>query len=324
MKLSTLLASAAVLWAGIATAPQAQVLGFVTTQAGSLTNSIGSAISKVATEKAGIRVTVQVQQSNGLEPVNAGTAEFGLSNSFDMQFFTAGIEDYAGKGKKENIRIIGRMVPLMAGVMVRKDSDIKTLKELKGKRIGAEYGAQRTIHRIFEAYLANAGLTYDDVQKVPARNVVNGADDFAAGKTAAFTFALGAAKVKEVNTAVGGLRTLAIDPSPEAVARMRKLMPGSYPYRVTPSPRMEEVTEPVDVIGFDLMFFTGKHAPEETIYKITKAVHDNKDGLVAVFAGLNTFDPKKLPVAHEGLQFHPGAEKFYKEAGMWPPRQPGA
>ena len=323
MKLRILTASlgaAFFLFAGVA---EAQVMGFVTTQAGSLANSIGSAIAKVTTEKAGVRVTVQAQQSQGLDPVNAGTSELGISNSFDIGFFVTGTEDYAGGGKKENIRIIARMVPLFGGVMVKKDSPVKALAELKGKRIGSGFGAQKTIHRIWEAYLANANLTYNDVQQVLARNVIGGADDFAGGKTDAFMFALGAAKVKEVHSSVGGVRALPIDPSPAAVGRMQKFMPGAYAFQMKPSPRFEEIPAPTYVIAYDFVLFTNAKTSTDTIYKITKNLHENKAALVATFAGLNDFDPKQMAFAYDHVQYHPGAEKFYKEASMWPPKKPG-
>jgi hypothetical protein len=46
---------------------------------------------------------------------------------------------------------------------------------------------------------------------VPVPNVVKGADDFAAGKTDFFLFALGAGKVRETDAKVGGIRVIGID-----------------------------------------------------------------------------------------------------------------
>jgi TRAP-type uncharacterized transport system substrate-binding protein len=43
--------------------------------------------------------------------------------------------------------------------------------------------------------------------------------------------------------------------------------------------------------------------------------------LAATFAGLRRFDPKEMAIAYEGLEYHPGAIKFYKEIGQWPPKK---
>ena len=182
----------------------AQVVTIVTTPAGSFTNSIGAAIAKVIVEKSGLRATVSPQQSHGQESVNDGSAELSLATNSDLQQYVTGTADFEGKGVKKNIRMIGRMVPITTAGLVRLDSDIKTLADVKGKRIPSGYPAQRSVQRVVLSQLAGAGLTEADVRLVPARNIVASADDFAAGKTDIFWFALGAAKVKQVAASVGG------------------------------------------------------------------------------------------------------------------------
>jgi hypothetical protein len=111
---------------------------------------------------------------------------------------------------------------------VRKDSAIQSIPEIKGKRVPAGFEAQKTIKQSMSAHLANANLSWTDVRPVPAPTVPRAADDFAAGKADTFYFALGSAKVLQVSAAVGGLRVLPLDDAPEAMARMRKLLPGAY------------------------------------------------------------------------------------------------
>ena len=76
---------------------------------------------------------------------------------------------------------------------VRADSPIKSIAELKGKRVSSDFNAQKTIARIIEAHLANAGLGWKDVTGVPAPNVVRQAEDFMSGKVDVMFFALGSA-----------------------------------------------------------------------------------------------------------------------------------
>jgi TRAP transporter TAXI family solute receptor len=267
---------------------------------------------------------VQAQASHGQEIVNSGASEISLANSFDVQFFVTGTGDWEGRGKKDNIRVIGRLVPLYPGMLVRKSSDIKTIADLKGKRVPTGFGAQKNVQRLIAAYLANTGLSYDDVQGVLTQNVITSADDFAAGKIDTFAFALGSAKVKQVDATVGGLRTLSINTEPAAVKRMQALMPGSYPYLVKPSRNLVEVSEPVNLMAYDVVLFTNMQTSDDAIYRIAKALHDNKEELVKVFRPLAEFEPALMAKHYDALEYHPGAVRYYKDNGMWPPKKDSA
>ena len=86
--------------------------------------------------------------------------------------------------------MIGAMIPIMTTGYVKLDFDIKSLKDVKGKRIPWGFPVQKSVQRVVAAQLLGAGITEKDVQPVPARNIVQSADDFAAGKTDIFWFAL--------------------------------------------------------------------------------------------------------------------------------------
>ncbi len=318
--IARVLASLAVL-ALCAGTVEAQTVGIVSTQPGSSTHSMSTAIAKVLVEKAGMQARVQAQGNTPMYGVDAGTAEFGLSNSFDNIFFTTGTGEYESEGKHPNMRVVANMQPLTTALFVQKDSPVKSIKDLKGMRVGSGFQAQKTIARIVEAYLALGGLTYKDVKQVPAANVVNGADDFGSGKTDVFFFATGSAKVKEIDAKVGGLRAISVDNTPEGVTRMKNILPGSYVMTVKPGPNMDGVHGDTNTVAFDFLLMTNKSVKDDIVYKTVKALHDNKQILVETFAAMSTFDPDQMARDYAPLEYHPGAIKAYTEMGKWPPKK---
>jgi hypothetical protein len=316
---SRLTALALIAW-GLSGTAQAQVLTIVTTQAGSFTNSLGSAIAKVIVEKAGMKATVSAQQSHGHEAVNDSAAQLSVVTISDLQQFVTGTIDWAGKGEKKNIRLIGATIPIMTTGYVKIDSDIKSIKDIKGKRVPWGFPVQKSVQRVVQAQLLGAGLTEKDIQPVPARNIIQSADDFASGKTDVFWFALGSGKVKQVDAKVGGLRALPIETNAKALEAMEEYVPGSYVMKLKPSKALEQIKSEIPVQAYDVVFFTNDKVSDDVIYKITKAVHENKKDMAAVFPPMNRFNPDQMAKKYKVLQYHPGAIKYFTEKGLWPPK----
>ena len=297
-------------------AAQAQPVSIITTAPGSFTHSAGAAIAKVITEKSKHRAVLQAQAASAVIAVAAGTGEFGMGNAHDTTFYVTGTGEYEGQGPKPSLRNVGPLSIYRVALHVRESSPMKSIKDLKGKRVSGGFNAQKAIGRIIEAHLANAGLTYNDVQPVLVPNVRSSADDFMANKTDVLFFALGSAAVKQAAASVGGLRVLAIEDTPEARERMEKVLPGSYVLNVKPAPNIEGLKEPTNIVAFDMQFFTNKDVPDDVVYNVTKTLYENKAALVQAFRPMALFDPKRMAKPLKAVPFHPGAEKFYKEVGL--------
>jgi uncharacterized protein len=305
----------ATLWIGSAIA---QSVSIVTTPSGSFTNSAGAAMAKLIGEKTKVRAILQAQALQGMIPVAAGTAEFGMGNGFDTTFYVTGTGEYEGQGAHRNLRNVASLLPYQVALHVRADSELKSIAELKGKRVSSGFNAQKTIGRIIAAHLATAGLTYKDVTGVLTPNVSRSAEDFTAGKTDVLFFALGSAAVKQAAATVGGLRVLPIDDTPEALARMQELLPGSYIMEVEPAPGIEGIIRPTKVVAFDMVLSTHDKVPENVVYEVTKAVHQNKEALAATFPPFRLFVPEQMAKPVKDVEFHPGTLKYYREIGIAP------
>ena len=301
----------------LAPVARAQVISIITTPAGSFSNSAGAAMAKTVTDKAGLRMTVQAQASTGYEEIEAGSADFNVSNSFDSTFFAQGKGDYEGQGPHKNIRHVAVLIPYRVAMHVRAGSPIKSLSDLKGKKVSSGLNAQKTIARIIEAHLINGGLSYKDVVRVPTPNVVSQADDFKSGKVDVMFFALGSGAIKEAAATVGGVRVLPVNTSAAAVQRMQGTLPGAYTMVIDPSPAFEGISAPTPIIAFDMDLNTSAKVSDDVVYKVVKAIYENKTELAATFPPFGIFDPKNMGKPLQGIEYHPGAVKFYKEVGLW-------
>lgn len=294
----------------------AQALGFGSAPQGSIGYNMSAAIAKTIAEAEGIQSRVQPYSGSSavLPLVNSGELDLAVCNVLEIQEAANGEGPYAGR-KQSNLRVLGVIFPLYSSIFVRKDSPIKTLADLKGKRVPYGFTAQVTLERIVSAILASGGLGSNDIVPVMVPNVIRGADDFMEGKIDGGFFAIGAAKVAEVHKSVGGIRYLPVPDDPAALAAMRKLMPYAYVTEVKPSPAFVGLDGPTKLMAYDYLVAVGAHVKDDVVYKIAKAMYENKPKLVESLRAFNGFNPgdmhKSMPAT-----FHPGSEKYFKEKGI--------
>ena len=250
--------------------------------------------------------------------VNAGEQQFGLANELETHFAVTGTVIYKGK-PQPNLRVVAVLTPLYSEFLVAKDSPIKSIADLKGKRVPSGYASQRVLDVLTKGTLANGGLSYKDVQQVPVPNVVGGANEYLQGKADAFMFAVGSGKVAEVN-AKKPVRVLPVDHSKAAMDRMRKFIPVAYATILKPGKGRAGVDQPTWVYAYDYLVLANDKVPDDVVYKLTKLLHDHKKELAANFGALGGFNPKRMNKDMGAVQFHPGAIKYYKEIGEWPPK----
>jgi TRAP transporter TAXI family solute receptor len=301
--------SVVLLLSTLASAASAQTYGFATLPPGSLSHVISSAISKVLKEKAGLNVLVQpTAGGNVVTPMVArGEAEIGIVNIMEAQ---NGFES----GQKD-LRILAAAHALRTPFFVRKDSSMRTVADLRGKRVATGYSAMGDIDTVTRAILATGDLTEADVKPIRVPNVVRGADDFMASNADMFFFAFGGPKVREADATVGGLRVLEIDP--KGMPAARKILPWGYLTQVEPGPIYTGVEKPMGVYSFDNVLVTHAKVSDEFIYKVLDAMANNKDDLIVIAPVLREFSPA-FAYKQYGVPYHSGALKYFKERNLTP------
>jgi len=318
---TAILATASALSFGPASAQQ-HIYGIVANPQGSQNYSVSVALAQVMDKKLGMQVrVVPMGGSSTFVPLlDRNEAEFGMLNVEETR--TA----YTGTGtfnrRSANLQILSVMWPLTISVLVPADSPIRSIADLKGKRMPAGFKAQQIGGVIQDALLANAGLSPSDIKGLPSPSLFAGVDLVATGKADAATSSVGIGQVQEANVKMasyGGVRFLSIDTSPAAMARLTQRFI-AYPLKLDPSPSLAGITQPTTVMAYDMFLLTNQKMSEDVAYKVTKMLHDSHADLRKITPIMDRFNPARM-TADIGVPYHPGAIRYYKEIGQWPPKK---
>src|SRR3990167_5904733 len=324
MNLRALLPIAAALGAVgyVAGALAQQPIAIATPPSGSIYNSTAAAIGKVLGEKAGLRMTLQALggSSQYLPIVNAGEVPFGIANVYETSLAVTGEDYFKGRPTKE-LRTVAVLYPLRNTIFVKKDSKYKKLADLKGARGPVGFTNQKILTAVTNAALAPGGITLDDVEGVNVSNIIANSNAFKEGRTDFFVFALGSAPVREADAAVGCIRALTVENTPASLAAARKHVPVAYLYYDKPSTGNAGLLEPGYIVSYGVNLVASTKTPDDVVYKVVKAIHDNAAALGEVFPPLRMLDTKTMAQEVPGVEYHSGAAKYYKEIGQWPPKK---
>lgn len=313
MKIAALGIAAAAVFA--AHGASAETIGIGSTK-GTAVGQMATILSKVVSSKAeGIELRPKNMGGSQkyIPVVNAGELQFGIANIVQttMAFEGKGLSEGKDYG---NLRLAATLMAFRNGLLVKNDSDIKIISDLKGKRVPSGFKGSPLFAFFFEGMMANGGVSMKDVKGIPAIGLGQSWGLLKQGKVDVVITAVGAAPTREMNARVpSGTRFLSFDKSNPVTPNMLK---GVYYVDLQPSPKFPAIKAPTTTVGYDFMLFTSKDVSNETIGKVLKAIHGNEAEIKASSPLWTNYSSAGM-AKDVGLQYHPGAEAFYKSAGVW-------
>jgi hypothetical protein len=247
--------------------------------------------------------------------INAGQMEGGLVDAAVLYYAYHGEGMFKGK-QKQNLRFLASLYPEDMHLTMPKGDKLSSLADLKGKRVGispAGSGTQLAVEMI----LGSHGVNRDNIDEAEL-NSSQAAERIADGQLDANFFAGGtplASFIQLDNTK--GMELYSF--SPAEIKDASKVVP-YYVASTIPAGTYQGVTYDVKTIAVNSIFVVSADLPEEQIYQITKALwskharklFDNghaKGKRITLETALDGYKGLNVPL-------HPGAERFYKEAGL--------
>lgn len=300
-------------------AASAQTVSFASLPQGSLIYFQATVISKMLLSKTDLKVRVTPMRGTEAEiaAVERGQAEFLIVDVTQAAAALGGREAFKGRAAK-NLRAASMLVSFPVGFVVKKDSPIKRISGLKGKRLPSGWKAFNQAKVLMQAMLATGGLKLSDLKPVPTPGMIRAANDFKSGKSDGTVLTPTTPKTKELDAALGGVRFLDIGGSPASLAAVKSIRKDFYITKLTPKPFLTGIVAPTNMLTFDVALATGTHVSDETIYKVIKALHENKATLAKGHPTFRAFRPGNMGKRFSALNYHRAAEKFLKEKGIWP------
>jgi TRAP transporter TAXI family solute receptor len=288
---------------------------------GSLFYALGSGLAKVVSDASPMQAQVQPYAGTStFVPLFAtGELDFGVVNAVDMGMVYQGQKlKVGGRNPYPHVassRLIMRGSPLRSSLIVRKDSQIKTIADVKGKRVTGEYPAQLAVwYNVFGA-LSNGGLSWKDVKVVPVPAVNEGMDALVQGRADASTHAIGSAKVKEADSAVG-IRYIPLDCSKQGEARIKKAVPGYY-LSVVKAGSSTGIIEDTCTYTYDIYLVGHKALPDAVVRNVLQALWVNIEKLPQFHPGFREWTKARAVDAEVTLPYHPAAVRYFKDNGAW-------
>lgn len=243
--------------------------------------------------------------------LNQGKAEIGFSMGDTAADAFEGIDSFEKQGAQENIRSIASLYTNYLQIVATKGSGIKTIEDLKGKRVAVgapASGTEISARRVLAAY----NMTYDDI-KADYLSFSEGVEGMKNNNIDAVVISSGLPNAGVLELATSK-EIIIVEIDKEKILEMQKDYPTFYPTIVSKDV-YSGMEADVNTVGVNNVLITHKDVSDEVAYAMTRALYDNISQLQNSHNAAKDIDIKK---ALENLPapLHPGAKKYFDEQGI--------
>jgi len=311
VRIATVLAGAMLI--GSVAAADVKFINVLTGGTSGIYYPLGVALSQVYGKalpdvKSSVQATKASAENLNLLQAGRGEVAFTLGDALSDAW--KGEEEAGFKVPLKKLRTIAGIYSNYIQIVASADSGIKTLADLKGKRISV--GAPKSGTELnARAILKAAGLTYKDfarVEYLPFGESVELMKSRQLDVTLQ-SAGLGVAALRDLSTAVD----IVVVPIPADV--VKKVGDAAYQPGVIPAKTYEGQDKDIPTAAIKNFLVTHEDVPSDVVYKMTKSMFENLDAMTAAHAAAKKIDPKSA-AKDSPVPLHPGAEKYYREVGL--------
>ena len=305
----------AVALTGAAVTASAQSVSFGTDSIGGISNTVGSAVAKVVSQHSDLKVRVRAYGGPEiwLPQLDEGKIHFGAHFAATAWLSYKKVDTKVQTSHLRLVRAGAATVPL--GFMVRADSDIKSVADLKGRRVAGGYGSHPIMRRLSEGVLKAYGIEMSDVNVVPVPAALDGAKAVQDGRADAAWYAVFAPTTREMHSKIG-VRFLPIEFTPERLKVARQVIfPGMVP--VTVPVNLPFAPKGTGLAGYEFYVIASTHTADAAVKTMAETLWANEAEFVKVHANLRGFRNGAAVSQVATIPYHKAAIEFYKSKSAW-------
>ncbi|WP_438988001.1 TAXI family TRAP transporter solute-binding subunit [Marivivens donghaensis] len=263
----------------------------------------------------GIRCAVESTGGSvyNVNAVRSGELEFGVAQS-DVQYKAVhGEGSLADAGPNPDLRSVFSIHPEPFTVVARADAGIANFEDLQGKRVnvGNPGSGQRDT---MEVVMNAMGWTMDSFALASELQAAEQSQALCDNNIDAMVYTVGhpSGSIQEATTACDAVL---VNVTGEAIDGLVAANP-YYRTATIPGGMYRGNDADTATFGVGATLVTSAAVSEETVYQLVKAVFEDIDGFRGLHPAFANLDPKQM--ANDGLSapLHPGAERYFREAGL--------